>query len=170
MTLFSTSAVPSGIRLSDTNIHTGNEERVVKGLEKYKSIIDHPHHVSSTHPQMPMINRAAQFSPFAALTGYDDQIAETSRLTDRRIELTEAEEDAISKALGKLERGDVVELTYFVPDKRKAGGRYVTEKVTVKQVVAADGKIKLADGRGIEMESIIEVGELDIPDHCSHRS
>ena len=104
-----------------------------------------------------MINRAAQFSPFAALTGYDDQIAETSRLTDRRIELTEAEEDAISRALARLERGDVVDLTYFVPDKRKAGGRYVTEKVTVKQLVAAEGKITTSDGRSIEMQSIIDV-------------
>ena len=66
-------------------------------MEKYKGIIDLPHHVSTVHKPMPMINRAAQFSPFAALTGYDDQIAETSRLTDRRIELTEAEEDAISR-------------------------------------------------------------------------
>lgn len=128
-------------------------------MEKYKGIIDLPHHVSTVHKPMPMINRAAQFSPFAALTGYDDQIAETSRLTDRRIELTEAEEDAISKALAWLERGDTVELTWFVPDKRKAGGRYITEKVTVKQVVAAEGKINTSDGRSIEMESIIEVGE-----------
>jgi len=128
-------------------------------MEKYKGIIDLPHHVSTVHKPMPMINRAAQFSPFAALTGYDDQIAETSRLTDRRIELTEAEEDAISKALARLERGDTVELTWFVPDKRKAGGRYITEKVTVKQVVAAEGKINTSDGRSIEMESIIEVGE-----------
>ena len=90
---------------------------------KYDEIIDHPHHVSSVHPQMSMINRAAQFSPFAALTGYDDQIAETARLTDRRIELTEAEEAEISNALGNLDKGDEVELTYFVPDKKKAGGR-----------------------------------------------
>ena len=65
-------------------------------MEKYKDIIDFPHHVSDVHPQMSMINRAAQFSPFAALTGYDDAIEETARLTDSRIELTEAEEDEIS--------------------------------------------------------------------------
>ena len=63
-----------------------------------------------------MINRAAQFSPFAALTGYDDQIAETARLTDRRIELTEAEEAEISKALGRLMKGDEVEITFFVDE------------------------------------------------------
>ena len=126
-------------------------------MEKYKSIINLPHHVSTVYKPMPMINRAAQFSPFAALTGYDDATVETSRLTDRRIELTGAEEDAISRALARLERGDVVDLTYFVPDKRKAGGRYVTEKVTVKQVVAAEGKITTSDGRSIDMQSIIDV-------------
>ena len=126
-------------------------------MGKYDAIIDHPHHVSSVHPQMSMINRAAQFSPFAALTGYDAQIAETARLTDRRIELTEAEEAEISTALGKLEKGDEVELTWFVPDKKKAGGRYVTERVTVKQLVPTEGKVVLADGRSVEMSAIREV-------------
>ena len=126
-------------------------------MGKYDAIIDHPHHVSSVHPQMSMINRAAQFSPFAALTGYDAQIAETARLTDRRIELTEAEEAEISTALGKLEKGDEVVLTWFVPDKRKAGGRYVTERVTVKQLVPTEGMVVLADGWSVEMSAIIEV-------------
>ena len=125
-------------------------------MGKYDAIIDHPHHVSTVHPQMSMISRAVQFSPFAALTGYDDQIAETARLTDRRIELTEAEEAEISNALGRLEKGDGVELTWFVPDKRKAGGRYVTEKVTVKRLIPAEGKIVLDDGRDVELSMIIE--------------
>ena len=126
-------------------------------MEKYQDIINLPHHVSSVRPPMSMINRAAQFSPFAALTGYDDAIVETARLTDRRIELTEAEEAEISKALSSLKRGDTAELTWFVPDRKKAGGRYVTENVTVKQVVAAEGKVVLMDGRGIEIASIIGV-------------
>lgn len=126
-------------------------------MGKYDGIIDHPHHVSATHPQMSMVNRAAQFSPFATLTGYEDQITETSRITDRRIELTEAEEAEISKALSRLRRGDTMEVTYFVADRKKTGGRYVTEKVTVKQVAAAEGKIILADGRSIDMSAIIDV-------------
>ena len=126
-------------------------------MEKYKDIINLPHHVSSTHPQMSMINRAGQFSPFAALTGYDDAIEETARLTDSRIELTEAEEDEISRKLGKLQRGDSVELTWFVPDRRKAGGRYNTETVAIKQVVAGEGKVLLMDGRSVDMEDIIDV-------------
>ena len=126
-------------------------------MEKYKDIIDLPHHVSDVHPQMSMINRAAQFSPFAALTGYDDAIEETARLTDSRIELTEAEEDEISGKLGRLQRGDSVELTWFVPDKRKAGGRYNAERVVIKQVVAAEGKVNLADGRSVDTKDIIDV-------------
>jgi len=126
-------------------------------MEKYKDIIDLPHHVSDVHPQMSMINRAAQFSPFAALTGYDDAIEETARLTDSRIELTEAEEDEISGKLGRLQRGDSVELTWFVPDKRKAGGRYNAERVVIKQVVAAEGKVNLVDGRSVDIKDIIDV-------------
>jgi len=126
-------------------------------MEKYKDIIDLPHHVSDVHPQMSMINRAAQFSPFAALTGYDDAIEETARLTDSRIELTEAEEDEISGKLGRLQRGDSVELTWFVPDKRKAGGRYNAERVVIKQVVAVEGKVNLVDGRSVDIKDIIDV-------------
>ena len=130
---------------------------MIESMGEYDAIIDHPHHVSKVHPQMSMINRAAQFSPFAALTGYDDQIAETARLTDRRIELTEAEEAEISNALGRLKKGDKVEITFFVPDKKKAGGRYVTENVVVKQMIPTEGRMVLLDGRSVEMSAIIEV-------------
>ena len=130
---------------------------MIDSMGKYDVIIDRPHHVSKVHPQMSMINRAAQFSPFAALTGYDDQIAETARLTDRRIELTEAEEAEISEKLAGLKRDDEVELTWFVPDKKKAGGRYVTEMVVVKQMIPTEGRMVLMDGRSIEMSAIIEV-------------
>jgi hypothetical protein len=130
---------------------------MAESMGKYDAIIDRPHHVSKVHPQMSMINRAAQFSPFAALTGYDDQIAETARLTDRRIELTEAEEAEISEKLAGLKRDDEVELTWFVPDKKKAGGRYVTEMVVVKQMIPTEGRMVLMDGRSIEMNAIIEV-------------
>ena len=106
---------------------------------------------------MSMLNRAAQFSPFAALTGYDDAIEETARLTDSRIELTEAEEDEISRKLSHLRRGDIAELTWFVPDKRKAGGRYNTERMVIRQVVAVEGKVILMDGRSLDIKDIIDV-------------
>lgn len=128
-------------------------------MGKYDAILDHPHHVSAVHPQMSMLGRAAQFSPFAALTGYGDQITEAVRLTDRRIELTEAEEEEIGRKLGALKRGDEVELTWFVPDVRKAGGRYVTERVTVKQIVTPKEKVVLAGGRSIDIGQIIDVAD-----------
>ena len=128
-------------------------------MGKYDAILDHPHHVSAVRPQMSMLGRAAQFSPFAALTGYGDQITEAVRLTDRRIELTEAEEAEIGRKLGALKRGDEVELTWFVPDVRKAGGRYVTERVTVKQIVTPKEKVVLAGGRSIDIGQIIDVAD-----------
>lgn len=130
---------------------TGDDPR------RYDGIIDLPHHVSRVHPPMSRLNRAAQFAPFAALTGYGEAIDETARLTDRRIELTEAEMAAISERLGRLKRGDRAELTYFIPDRTKDGGRYVTERVAVKQVLSAEGRISLADGRSIDFDAIIDV-------------
>lgn len=101
----------------------------------YDDIIDLPHHVSSTRPQMSMLDRAAQFSPFAALTGYDDVIQETARLTDAQTELSEQEQDVLNEKIallqkileqgGKQGEKPLVEVYYFVPDGRKEGGSYV---------------------------------------------
>lgn len=97
---------------------------------KYDEIIDLPHHVSKTRPQMPMSDRAAQFSPFAALTGYDSAIKETGRLTDEKIELGEESLTALNARyqmlMDVLAEGPEVRITYFKPDERKAGGAYVT--------------------------------------------
>ena len=90
----------------------------------YDNIINLPHHVSPTRTPMPMEDRAAQFSPFAALTGYDDAVRETARLTGRRIELDEYEKAAVNEKLLYLSR-HIKELpraciTYFVPDEKRA--------------------------------------------------
>lgn len=86
----------------------------------YEDIIHLPHHVSERHPRMSMMDRAAQFSPFAALTGYDAAIKETARLTDRKIELTEEMQarlnDRINRLLEELQNYPPVEITYFIPD------------------------------------------------------
>lgn len=95
--------------------------------KEYADIIDHEHYVDPNHPQMSRLNRAAQFSPFAALTGYEDLINEAARLTDKQIELDESTKDEISRRLNVLlhmENGPVAEITYFVPDERKFGGTY----------------------------------------------
>ena len=102
----------------------------------YDDMLHLPHHVSEKHPAMSVHDRAAQFSPFAALTGYDAAVQETARLTDRRIELDEGEKAAIDQRLTlvqeRLPEPTEVTITYFVPDKKKAGGAYVSVTGTVK--------------------------------------
>ncbi|MBP1926579.1 hypothetical protein J2Z76_002448 [Sedimentibacter acidaminivorans] len=92
-------------------------------MEKYDDIINLPHHVSATHPHMPAIDRAAQFSPFAALTGYDAAIKETARLTDERVELDKYMKDVLRDRLqiivDQLKEHPEIAITYFSQMKRK---------------------------------------------------
>ena len=106
--------------------------------DDYKDIINLPHHVSSKRPQMPMLDRAAQFSPFAALTGYDDAIHETGRLTDEKIDLSEEEKEALDRKqqilMERLGDHPALTVTYFVPDAKKSGGAYVTKSGNLKKI------------------------------------
>ena len=128
---------------------------------QYDDIINLPHHVSDTRPQMSMINRAAQFSPFAALTGYEAVIKETGRLTERRIELSEdtrADLDRKQRLLmDSLSNRPEVSVTYFVPDERKAGGAYVTVTGIVKQLDDFQRIMALTDGTMIPLNEIVEL-------------
>ena len=126
---------------------------------RYDDIIGLPHHVSASRPQMSMRNRAAQFSPFAALTGFGDVIDEAARLTDRRIELSEAEQAELNDALARLEKRLPADacVTYFVPDARKDGGRYVTETVRVRRILPAEGRLVLVGDRSIDLDCLLEV-------------
>ena len=127
-------------------------------MGNYDDIIDLPHPTSERHPRMPMANRAAQFSPFAALSGYDDAVKETARLTDGKIELTEEEKSILDAKLQRLTPGESAAITYFQPDSRKQGGSYVTASGEVKRIVSAAREIILMDGRRIPIDSILEVG------------
>ena len=128
---------------------------------QYNDIIDLPHHVSATRPRMPMIDRAAQFSPFAALTGYDAAIKETGRLTDRRIELTEDSRAALDRKqqllVDNLADHPEVSVTYFVPDERKSGGAYVTVTGRVKKVDDYQRLLILTDGTKIPLDEILDM-------------
>ena len=126
-------------------------------MGKYDDIIDLPRPISGRHPPMPMLHRAAQFAPFAALTGFGATIDETARLTDRRIDLTEAEKEAINRKLNRLAGGDALELTWYIPDRYKDGGRYTSETVTLRQIIPSEGRLTLADGRSIDLEAILDV-------------
>lgn len=128
---------------------------------RYDSIIDMPHHVSATRPQMPMAARAAQFAPFAALTGFGAAIRETGRLTERRRELDEDEMAAINGVLTELreslDREPRAAIRYFRPDKRKAGGQYVTAEGAVKRIDELNRLILLKDGRRIAIDDITAI-------------
>ena len=128
------------------------------GISKYDDIINLPHHVSTTRPHMPMTDRAAQFQPFRALTGYEDAVHETARLTDEKIELTEDEKAILDMRLQKLadEISGLpdVRLTYFQPDKKKSGGAYVTVSGQLKKIDDYGGALIRVDGRRILIEDI----------------
>ncbi len=130
-------------------------------MNSYDDIIDLPHHVSQKHPQMSMLDRAAQFSPFAALTGYDAAIQESARQTERRIELGEDAKTELSEKLRYLKAMEaehpVAAFTYFIPDARKEGGRYDTLTARVKRVDEFKQEVLLTDGRSIPMDELFEV-------------
>ena len=132
---------------------------------KYDKIINLPHHVSSTRPHMSMIDRAAQFSPFAALTGYDAAVKETARLTEQKIELDEYEKAALDQRILLLQEHlkelPEVTITHFVPDERKDGGKYVSITEAVKKIDTYEKQIVLVDKSKIPIENILSIeGEL----------
>ena len=126
---------------------------------KYDDIISLSHHVSSRHPQMPMMNRAAQFSPFAALTGYDDAVRETARLTDEKIELDEYEKEELDRKIqwlgSHLDEHIPVSITYFQPDDRKAGGTYEEIIDTIRKINVYEHEILLTKGTKIPIMNIL---------------
>ncbi len=124
----------------------------------YDDIINLPHPTSAKHPRMPLADRAAIFSPFAALAGHGAAIEETARLTDQRIELTEEEKTLLDEKLRLLlETGRVGAFTYFLPDGRKDGGAYVTTVGTVKKIDPLKGQVILTDRTAIPIEDILEI-------------
>lgn len=129
--------------------------------DQYNDIIDLPHHVSATRPRMSMIDRAAQFSPFAALTGYDAAIKETGRLTDARIELSEESRAILDRKqqllLSNLSNSPEISVTYFVPDERKAGGSYATVTGKVKKVDEYLRLLILFNGEKIYLDDILDM-------------
>ncbi len=130
---------------------------------KYDDIINLPHHVSTKRPRMSLIDRAAQFSPFAALTGYDAAVKETARLTDQRIELDEYEKAALDERLRiSVELGSSeITVTYFKPDERKAGGAYIAATGSIKKIDSYERLVVMKDGLKIPIDEISSIeGEI----------
>jgi len=131
----------------------------------YDDIIDLPHHVSRNHPQMPMLDRAAQFAPFAALTGYGAAVRETARLTAERRELSPQDAEELDRRLAALiarlpDRPEAtVEL--FVPDDRKAGGAYVTVTGRVRHISVPERTLVMEDGTVVPLDDIVSLDGMD---------
>mgnify|MGYP001635132810 FL=1 len=127
----------------------------------YEDIINLPHHVSKTRPQMSMLDRAAQFSPFAALTGYDDAIKETGRLTDEKIEMDEDRKAALDMKqaylIEMIDEQPEISITYFLPDTKKSGGAYVTVTGNLKRFDEYERLLILTDGKKIPMDDIADI-------------
>ena len=132
---------------------------------RYDSIKKLPHHQSATRPHMSLNDRAAQFSPFAALTGYEDAVAEAARLTDTKIELDEYAKGAINERLNAiqdtLDEQPEVSITYYLPDKKKSGGAYIMVTGYVKKVDEYEHIVVMRDGTNVPIDDISEIdGEM----------
>ena len=127
----------------------------------YDDIIDLPRPVSKKHPPMPMMKRAAQFLPFAALTGFEAEIAEAARLTETAPELSEdalaALDEQLSLLRQRLAEEPQVTLTRFLPDERKAGGRFETLTGTVRRLDEANRALFLIDGTRVDVDTVVEL-------------
>jgi len=129
--------------------------------KSYDDIMNLPHHVSATRPHMLAIDRAAQFSPFAALTGYGDAIKETARLTGERVELDEYMKDVLSIRLqiiaDQLKEHPKIAITYFQPDEKKNGGTYVTVSGRAKKIDEYERVVVMTDGTRVSIDEIASI-------------
>lgn len=142
-------------------------------ISRYDDIINLPRHVSKIHLPMPTVDRAAQFSPFAALTGFDGAIKETARLTDERIILDESAKSVLDEKLriieNELDKRPEITITYFEQDEKKAGGTYISSSACVRKINFYGRAIIMEDGRIINIDDIISItGEVvkSIDDLC----
>ena len=133
-----------------------------KDEHRYDDIINLPHYQSKKRAHMSLEDRAAQFASFAALTGHEEAIEETARLTEKKIVLDEAAKEAISEKLFEisqsLDKKWNVSITYFKPDRFKEGGAYLTDIGVVKKIDEVEKIVVMDNGMRVEIEGIIGVG------------
>lgn len=133
--------------------------------DKYDDIINLPRHVSKKRPSMPIKDRAAQFSPFAALTGHDAEVKETARITEKRVELDQYMKEKLNHKLqilmDKVKEETEINITYFEPDDKKDGGAYITITGSIKKIDEYERTILIKDGQVIPIDEIIRIeGEI----------
>lgn len=151
---------PGGDSTSDTVIK-GWQELYLHPMNFSGIIISLPHPTSAKHPRMPLSDRAAQFAPFAALSGHSAALAETARLTDQRMELDEDARAALDLKqqllLERIKERPEITVTWFQPDAKKDGGRYIVSTGRLKRIHEADQVLVLADGLRIPIGDIVEL-------------
>lgn len=129
-------------------------------MDNYSDIINLSRPVSK-RPRMSLEQRSAQFAPFAALTGYEGQVKETARLTNKKIEINEELREILNKKIQliqeKIKEQPQIEITYFIPDSKKDGGKYETVTNSVKKIDTYKGEIILIDGTTIAIDEIINI-------------
>lgn len=129
-------------------------------MEKYQNILNVPYTKSTKRPHMSLNDRAAQFAPFAALTGYEESIQETGRLTKSKINLNQEAKELISLKLNLIidrKLDEIIEITYFVPDKYKSGGSYSTISNKIKRIDTVSKIIYFIDNTNLEINKIIDI-------------
>ena len=135
--------------------------KILISKSKYDDIINMSHHISKKHPRMSLENRSAQFAPFAALTGYEDEVEETARITDKRIEITDEIKSKINMKLQiiqeKIKTNPKVTITYFISDNKKEGGSYKTVTSNVLKIDKYNKQIILKDNKEIFISDIINI-------------
>lgn len=124
----------------------------------YEDIVNLPSHISKKYPQPTMLERAARFAPFAAITGYEEMVLEEARETEDRIDLDEGTLADLNRRLNmiqeSLEEEPQIKIMYFEPDKRKSGGAYVTITGIVKRIDEYERHMLMADGKKIPIDQI----------------
>lgn len=154
---------------------SGNQSPGAEDAHRYDDMLHLPHHVSRRHPPMTLANRAAQFAPFAALTGYDAELEEAGRRTDRRIELSESERALLDERLRLLQAWlsrmpgkwaapatpdftmPEVTVTYFIPDERKEGGAYTAITGTLRRIDPIQRTLLMTDGTDIPLDDVLQI-------------
>ena len=129
--------------------------------EKYKQIIDLPYHGSVSHPKMDRVDRAAQFSPFSALVGYDDIIDETNRFTEEQFDFGEEDKKILDEKLRLIceheKERPTVSVTYFIPDEKKEGGAYLTLQGQVKELDAVSRTLVFTGGQKLPLDDLLQI-------------
>ena len=127
----------------------------------YEDIVNLPPHISKKHPQPTMMDRAARFAPFAAITGYEEMVLEEARITEERIDLDEGTLSILNEKLNMIQEfideEPEVKITYFEPDKKKSGGAYIDITGTVKRIDEYEHLVIMTDGKKIRVEDIYDL-------------